>query len=149
MRRWVLGLLALLSAGPAWAQGAQGAPPHAWLFGVWTGGMFPAPTHFAPGQCVAQATVVFLPDEVRRSVLTQEDMVSRTIETARATPSGTDFRFAPLPARQTPMFGGVAPPTGFGCDSADELAVQKLGTNEIRFPGCKDFPYPLVRCEMR
>jgi len=38
---------------------------------------------------------------------------------------------------------------GFGCPSPDVLHVQRRGENEISFPGCNDFPYPLVRCSAR
>jgi hypothetical protein len=27
--------------------------------------------------------------------------------------------------------------------------VQRRGENEISFPGCPEFPYPLVRCPAR
>ena len=35
---------------------------------------------------------------------------------------------------------------GFGCESPDVLHVERVKQNEISFPGCKDFPNPLVRC---
>jgi hypothetical protein len=38
---------------------------------------------------------------------------------------------------------------GFGCISPDVLRVQRRTENEITFPDCKDFPYPLVRCPAR
>ena len=65
--------------------------------------------------------------------------------TARATPGGTDFRFAA--AAQVPsMFGGAQAAPGFGCATPNELTVQRVSENEISFPGCADFAYPLVRC---
>ena len=38
---------------------------------------------------------------------------------------------------------------GFGCEDPDLLHVQRRGENEISFPGCPEFPYPLVRCPAR
>ncbi len=42
-------LAAALLAVPAVPQGnaAPGAPPHAWLFGAWAGGIFPAPANMS------------------------------------------------------------------------------------------------------
>ena len=47
------------------------------------------------------------------------------------------------------MPAGGAPVVGFGCENADLLHVQRRGENEISFPNCGDFPYPLVRCPAR
>ncbi len=30
---------------------AQQGPPHAWLFGTWTGGLFPVPSTMTPAAC--------------------------------------------------------------------------------------------------
>ncbi|MBS0562728.1 MAG: hypothetical protein JSR21_21980 [Proteobacteria bacterium] len=130
---------------------AQNAPPHAWLFGTWTGGIFPAPSHMTAQECLAQPTVIFTRDLVMRSTLTDTTYAQRVIETVRGTPNGTEFRFtAPLlPAPGASMVGlGAAPQPGFGCASPNILNVQREGKGEdtIAFPGCADFPYPLVRC---
>ena len=42
-----------------------------------------------------------------------------------------------------------APEPGFGCGSPDLLRVQKRGDDQIAFPHCSEFPYPLVRCPSR
>ncbi len=149
MRRTFLCLLAALcvpvpAASPAQA---QGAPPHAWLFGTWSGGIFPVPANMPPQACLSQPVVVFTQDLVLRATLTEQTLVQRVIESARAAPGGTEFRFAAT---------GAAPSTalspsrgGFGCEAPDVLHVQRRGENEISFPGCADFPNPLVRCHTR
>ncbi len=145
MRRAVLLSLSLLLAAPIPSAFSQTQPPHAWLFGTWTGGLFPPPSTVNSEACFSQPVVIFTRDLVLRATLTEQTLVQREIETARVTPGGTDFRFTAGVA--TPqMFGGAAPQVGFGCASPDELVVQRRGANEIAFPGCSDFPYPLVRC---
>jgi hypothetical protein len=124
-------------------------PPQAFLLGAWTGGLFPAPSALSAEQCLAQPTVIFTRDVVMRATLTDAFYVQRLIETARGTGNGVDFQFspsaAPAAAPGLPGFtGGGA--TGFGCDSIDVLHVQRVTANQIRFPGCSDFPFPLVRC---
>ena len=69
-----------------------------------------------------------------------------------STPARTEFTFAPAQAPEANGLLGVAsapPPAGFGCESVDVLHVQRRSDNEISFPGCTDFPYPLVRCGSR
>ncbi len=128
-------------------------PPHAWLFGEWTGGLFPAPPHPTAEECRAQPTVVFMRDVVLRATLTDVTFVQRVVATARTYGEHTDFTFAPVPsasAATDPLTGQpVARSSGFGCAGPDELHVVRRGANEIAFPGCADFPNPLVRCPTR
>lgn len=145
MRRLVLSCLALLLAVPAPRAHAQAEPPHAWLFGTWTGGLFPVPSRIPVEACLAQPVVIFTRDLVLRATLTDQLLSQRVIATARAVPGGAEFRFGATDA--TPrMFGGGPGRVGFGCETPDMLTVQRRGENEISFPGCSDFPYPLVRC---
>ena len=154
MRRFaapLLALLLLLAPSPPHAQTAA-VPPHAWLYGAWTGGLFPAPSGLTAQECLAQPTVIFTRDIVLRATLTDAVYVQRLVESARLTTTGTEFRFAtsPVPTSGSSLMG-LAPPTlpGFGCNSADELHVLRRGENEITFPGCADYPYPLLRCPGR
>ena len=130
---------------------AQGAaqPPHAYLFGTWTGGIFPAPANLTPQACLSQPVVIFTRDLVLRATLTDQMLTQREIETARANPQGTEFRFAVGPGGGGLLGGGGAPQLGFGCEDPNVLHVQRRGENEIDFPGCADFPNPLVRCHTR
>ena len=149
MRRIALCLVFLMSAGavaPASAQSGQ--PPHGWLFGTWTGGLFPVPNGLAAQACFSQPVVIFTRDLVLRATLTEQELTQREIETVRATATGAEFRFAGRPGAGSGLLGSRVPPmTGFGCESADVLHVQRRGENEIAFPGCADFPNPLVRCK--
>lgn len=148
MRRPLLLSLALLLAIPANLAHSQSQPPHAWLFGTWTGGIFPAPSNMSSQACFSQPVVIFTRDLVLRATLTEQTLSQREIETARATVHGAEFRFA-VTGAVPPMFGGAPERVGFGCASPDVLVVQRRGENEISFPGCADFPYPLVRCQTR
>jgi hypothetical protein len=145
MRRVVLLSLALLLAIPANLAHAQAEPPHAWLFGTWTGGLFPVPSRMSSEACFSQPVVIFTRDVVMRATLTEQTLTQRVIVTARATPAGAEFRFASSTGMPR-MFGGDVASVGFGCDTTDSLYVQRRGSDEISFPGCADFPYPLVRC---
>lgn len=130
-------------------QPAPGQPPHAWLFGTWTGGMYPAPTSLTAEACLAQPVVIFTRDVVLRATLTETIYNQRVIETALTSSSGTEFRFAAAsPSASSDLLGmpEAANASGFGCDTPDVLHVQRRTNNEITFPGCTDFPYPLVRC---
>ena len=142
MRR-VAALLVLLAAGPAVAQAPQ--PPHAWLFGTWTGGLFPVPAGMTTQACFSQPVAIFTRDLVMRATLTEQTLTQREIETARADPNGVEFRFV-AGVTGSRMLGGVSVLAGFGCENGDVLHVQRRGENEIAFPGCVDFPNPLVRC---
>lgn len=148
MRRAVLLSLALLLAAPAPSAFSQGQPPHSWLFGTWTGGLFPPPSSMSTQACFSQPTVIFTRDLVMRATLTDQTLVQRVIESARAVTGGSEFRFASMGSTTNArMLGGSgAQMMGFGCPTTDDLVVQKRGENEIAFPGCADFPYPLVRC---
>lgn len=128
---------------------AQSQPPHAWLFGSWTGGLFPVPSGLSTQACLAQPVVIFTRDAVLRASLTDPTYTQRVIETARTTPGRTEFQFVPP---QDNSAGGLLessapkPASGFGCESANVLHVVRNGDNQISFPGCADFPEPLVRC---
>jgi len=151
MRRLILLSLAslLLAAAPA-STFAQGQPPHSWLFGSWTGGIFPPPPGLSATACFSQPTVIFTRDLVLRATVTEQELSQRVVETARASTAGVEFRFAVTGSGAVPrVFGGGAGRVGFGCESPDVLNVQRRGENEIAFPGCADFPYPLVRCHSR
>lgn len=142
-------LAGALLAIPAPRGMAQALPPHAWLFGSWTGGLFPVPDNGLPARlCLAQPTVIFTRDLVLRTSLTDPTYSQREVETARTGPGGTEFRFAPAGPGTGGLLGlGAAPPpAGFGCEDPNVLHVQRKSDNEITFPGCVDFPYPLVRC---
>lgn len=126
---------------------AQGVP-HAFLFGSWTGGLFPPPSSVSAQECLAHPSVIFARDVVLRATLTDVLYIQRAIETARGTGNGVDIHFvaAATPQPTSTGFGIGVAGQGFGCDSVDVLHVQRLSSNEISFPGCHDFPFPLVRC---
>lgn len=154
MRRRVACLLALLifAAVPWSVARSQSGGPHAWLFGAWTGGLFPVPPGLTAQACLGQPTVIFTRDVVLRASLTDVMFAQRVIVTARTSAGQTDIQFTPsvdaLATTSNGLLGLSAPnaAAGFGCESADVLHVQRVGENEIRFPGCHDFPNPLVRC---
>jgi hypothetical protein len=114
---------------------AANQPPHAWLFGSWTGGLFPVLDGMTAQDCRTQPTVVFSKDVVAHAALLSTGLTQRTIVTVRATPKGAEFTFAPAAAGPR-----------FGCVNQDELHVAKINANEISFPNCSAFPYPLERC---
>lgn len=149
MRRFIpfgaMLLAASIAAVPAGAQ--RGSPPHAWLFGTWTGGLFPAAPHVSARTCQAQPAVIFGQDAVAHASLTLPGMIQRVIETAKAAGNRVDFRFVPVSDAPPGLLGQPdLAATGFGCESPDVLHVERKGPNEITFPGCRDFPNPLVRC---
>jgi len=151
MRRTALLLSALLLSGAALPAAAQAPaqPPHAALFGTWTGGLFPVPSNLTPTACLSQPVVIFTRDLVLRATLVEQVLTQREIETARASPAGTEFRFAATAVAPGLLGPGSAGATGFGCEDPNVLHVQRRGENEIAFPGCADFSYPLVRCHTR
>lgn len=157
MRRSAFAFAAALSLAAAVSPGGASAatqdpslPPHAWLFGTWTGGIFPVPSGFSNQACLSQPVVIFTRDLVLRATLTEQMLTQREIETARTSPQGAEFRFAAAPGGGAGLLGGGAgSAAGFGCSSPDELHVHRRGENEITFPGCTDFPNPLVRCQTR
>jgi hypothetical protein len=144
---------ALLATSSLAASAQQSQPPHAWLFGTWTGGLFPAPSSMTAQACLATPVVIFTRDIVRRATRTEATYEQRVVETARTDPTGTEFRFAPAPvaAPTNPLLGMSDPAAqaGFGCESPNVLHVHRRSENEISFPGCADFPNPLVRCPTR
>ena len=111
-------------------------PPHAWLFGTWTGGLFPVLDGMAAQDCRTQPTVAFAQDIVGHASLLTSGISRRVIETVRTSPNGAEFRFAPEPADAG----------AFGCDDANTLHVVRASNDRITFPNCAAFPYPLQRC---
>ncbi|WP_376090449.1 hypothetical protein ACE7GA_19860 [Roseomonas sp. CCTCC AB2023176] len=144
MWRKTLAALALI-APIASADAQQGGPPHAFLFGVWTGGIFPATDTEGPA-CFGRATVIFTPDVIMRVSLLDVAYRQRLIETVAGTESGVEFRLAPPAAAITPIGGQLPPDSAFGCANPNNLRVERRGPNEIVFPNCNDFPSPLRRC---
>lgn len=143
-RFWQMAILALpLMATGADAQQA-GAPPHAWLFGSWTGGLFPASD---TGQaCFGQPTVIFTRDVVMRTGLLDIGYRQRAIETVAGRGNGVEIRLVPA-APSGALAARLPPDIGFGCDgNPNLLVVERRGDNEIAFPGCTDFPLTLKRC---
>ncbi|HYZ32798.1 MAG TPA: hypothetical protein VE684_11030 [Crenalkalicoccus sp.] len=142
-------LIALLLALPISAAPDAGAqqrePPHAWIFGEWTGGQFPASDTTGPA-CFGSPTVIFLRDVVMRSTPLDVAFRQRLIETVAAVPNGLEFRFTPPTPLLTPLGPRVPEDAGFGCDSPNALHVERRGPDEIVFPNCRDFPSPLKRC---
>ena len=142
--RFLIAVAALLSsAGCASAQ----ALPHSWLFGTWTGGLFPV-TPDALAEACRTPTVVFSKDSVARASLIDPAFAPRAIETVRANPKGAEFRFTAAPPAATGISAEHLD-AGFGCENPDVLHVTREGENEISFPGCADFPNPLARCPVR
>jgi hypothetical protein len=156
MRRLIAKILAaaclLAALSPPVAAQPRAAPPHAWLFGTWTGGIFPASANLPAALCLAQPTVIFTQDLVLHARLTELTLAQLLIETVHAVPGGTEFRFigATPPASAGPLGTPAAPSrSGFGCADPDRLLVIKRGENEIAFPNCANFQYPLHRCGAR
>ncbi len=135
MRRIASRLIAAVILATALASGvrAQPAPPHSFLFGSWTGGLFPPPSSLPAEACFATPSVIFTRDVVLRASLVSVLYIQRAIETARGTGSGIDIHL-------------LGTGEGFGCEDADTLHVRRISNDEITFPGCKEFPFPLVRC---
>jgi hypothetical protein len=133
---------------------AQSAIPHAWLFGEWAGGLFPPPVTLSAQECMANPSVIFTRDAILRAVPTDVTYAQVLVESARAIPGGTEFRLS-VPAQSIPSGGplgadrSAGQTMGFGCENPGVLRVQRRGEDQIAFPGCSDFPYPLVRCPAR
>jgi hypothetical protein len=139
----------MLRNGPAQAQSTA---PHAWLYGSWSGGLFPPPPGLSASlACLTQPVVIFTRDVVLRASLAETTYTQRVIATARTAGNHTDFQFAPPEAAVAAgLVGATAPPpAGFGCPDPNVLNVERKSASEISFPGCADFPYPLVRCAAR
>ncbi|WP_421990562.1 hypothetical protein [Roseococcus sp.] len=141
-RRSLLPIVSGLLAAPALAlaQTRQG-PPHEWMFGGWTGGIFPVVDTDGPA-CFGNATVIVTRDIVMRVSSLDVAFRQRAIETVAITPDGLEFRLVPLGG------GRPIPETGFGCDgNPNLLRVVRRGENEVIFPNCGEFPGPLQRCK--
>lgn len=147
-RLFAAGLLAtpaLAAASLAHGQARQG-PPHEWIFGAWTGGIFPPVDTEGPG-CFGNAVVIFTRDLVMRATSLEIPYRQRLIETVAVTPDGLEFRFVPLPVAGGPMGAARIPEAGFGCEgNPNLLRVQRRGPDEIAFTGCIEFPAVLRRC---
>lgn len=146
MRRWMLVAMAAMALGGSVDAQQSGEPPHAWVFGSWTGGIFP-PTDTEGPRCTGQPTVIFTRDVVMRSATLDVAYRQRLIETVAAEPNVLEFRFVPAPPQNTPLGPRLPSDIGFGCaDGPNALRVERRGPNEIVFPNCAEFPSPLKRC---
>ena len=147
MRRWALLLamgLPLAATLDADAQVRQG-PPHEWVYGAWTGGLY-SPLDADSQACFGSPTVIFTRDVVMRVSSLDSAYRQRSIETVGPSANGLEFRVLPLAAP-----GARLPPeAGFGCSgNPNILRVERRGPDEISFPDCTDFPAPLKRCGSR
>lgn len=121
------------------AQPRQG-PPHEWMFGSWTGGVFPAVETEGPG-CFGNVSLIVTRDVVMRISSLDVAFRQRAIETVAITPDGLNFRLVPVPGRPQPE-------TGFSCDGdPDLLRIVRRGPDEVTMPGCLEFPAALRRCK--
>ena len=144
MPRWMLVAATALTLGGASAQ--QGEPPHAWVFGSWTGGFFPAADTEGP-RCTGQPSVIFTRDVVMRSSPFDVAYRQRFIETVSASNNALEFRLVPVQPQMTQLGPRLPPDIGFGCPAGpNALRVERRGPDEIVFPDCADFPSPLRRC---
>lgn len=143
----MLALAGALLAGlcPPSAARAADAQPHAWLFGAWAGGVFPAPDHMTPAQCQANTSLAITKDVVIHRTLAHPGAIQNLIVSVRGTPDGTIFMLAP-PQDKPEVIAGVPEDLGFGCPSDNILRIVRIGPNEIQLPDCTGFPAPLVRC---
>ena len=142
-----VGLALGLGLTPGAAQAPQ--PPHAWIFGSWTGGFFPATETSGP-DCAGQPSVIFTRDVVMRSSPLEVPYRQRMIETASAQPDGLTIRLASLVPPGDPRARSVPANFGFGCDGDPNLLrIERRGPDEIAFPNCSEFPAPLKRCVSR
>ena len=145
--------IALTLALPSVAAGQDvAAMPHAFLFGAWVGGTFPPPTTLTAKECLAAPAVIFTKDVVLRAEPHDATYSQSLVETVRGTGTGLEFRLVPAHGAPPPRssFGlgqpALGDPLGFGCGEPNLLRVLKRGENEIAFPNCREYPYPLVRC---
>jgi hypothetical protein len=142
VRRRSLFLAAPALALPAAARAQGASPPHAWLFGSWTGGIFPAVDTEGPG-CFGNAVVIFTRDVIMRMANLDVAYRQRLIETVAPTPDGLEIRLLPAGGPG----GRPLPESGFGCDgNPDLLRITRRGDDEIAFTNCIEFPSVLRRC---
>ena len=145
MRRWGLVVAMALALGSS-AGAQQGDPPHAWVFGSWTGGLFPPGDTSGP-RCTGQPSVIFTRDVVMRSSVFDVPYRQRLIETVATSPDALEFRLVPAAPQSGPLGSRLPPDIGFGCPGGpNTLRVERRGPDEIVFPNCADFPSPLQRC---
>jgi hypothetical protein len=153
MRRLVCLITVLAAAVPPAIGQTTAGYPHGFLFGAWVGGIFPAPTTLNARECLANPTMLFTKDVVFRADPIDATYSQSLVETVRDTGNGVEFRLVqagptrpssgvPFGLGQGFAFGSA----GFGCGHPTVLRVQRRGEHEISFPGCTEFPYPLVRC---
>jgi hypothetical protein len=147
MRRWMLVAATMLALGGSGSGNAQqAAPPHAWVFGSWTGGIFPPGETEGP-RCTAQPVVIFTRDVVLRASPLDVVYRQRLVETVTAEPDALEFRFAPVQPQNTPFGMRIPPDSSFGCPGGPNvLRVELRGPNEIAFPNCAEFASTLRRC---
>jgi hypothetical protein len=146
MRPGMLVLAAALALGGSVGAQPGGEPPHAWVFGSWTGGIFP-PTDTQGPRCTGQPSVIFTRDVVMRAATLDVPYRQRIIETVSAGPESLEFRLVPAAPQATPLGPRLPPDVGFGCPAGpNSLRVERRGPNEIVFPDCGEFPSPLRRC---
>ncbi|MGX9962436.1 hypothetical protein ACVFYP_03880 [Roseomonas sp. F4] len=146
MRRWVLVAAAAMALGGSAGAQPQGELPHAWVFGSWTGGIYPPGATSGPS-CTGQPAVIFTKDVVLRASVFDVAYRQRIIETVATSPDVLEFRFVPAQAPSGPLASRMPPDLGFGCATGpNTLRVERRGPNEIAFPNCTEFPSPLQRC---
>jgi hypothetical protein len=142
----VLALGGGLAIGGSGSAQPGGDPPHSWVFGSWTGGVFPPADTQGP-RCTGQPTVIFTRDVVLRASAFDVPYRQRLIETVTAEPDALEFRFIPAPPQNTPFGARLPNDIGFGCAAGPNgLRVERRGPDEIAFPNCSDFPATLKRC---
>lgn len=145
MRRWMLVAATVLALGGSGAA-QQGEPPHAWVFGSWTGGIYP-PGDTEGARCTGSPTVIFTRDVVLRASALDVPYRQRLVETVAAEPDALEFRFVPAQPQNTPFGMRMPADSGFGCQGGpNALRIERRGPNEIVFPNCAEFPSPLRRC---
>jgi hypothetical protein len=139
-------VLALALSGSGVAQQPRPEPPHAWVFGSWTGGLYPASETSGP-RCTGQPSVIFTRDVVLRASVFDVPYRQRLVETVSGNEQVLEFRLVPTPAQSGPLGRSLPADIGFGCAAGpNALRVERRGENEIVFPDCADFPSPLLRC---
>jgi hypothetical protein len=141
-----LGSSAVPQQAGAQQEAPRAEPPHAWVFGSWTGGIFP-PGETSGPRCTGQPTVIFTRDVVLRASIFDVAYRQRLIETVAASPNTLEFRFVPAAGPGNTLASRMPSDVGFGCPGGpNSLIVERRGDNEIAFPNCAEFPSPLTRC---